>query len=130
MLVRLSKIAKTINKTGMVMINPDNKILLREGEKMKPKTHANSIIYIISLIIPVVLTAIIALLNIILVATSRNPSQFLLTSAISIAVYFCVFMLIPLFTYGILHLIEAYQMWNAIDDGHSRMTSGKAVGFL
>jgi hypothetical protein len=37
---------------------------------------------------------------------------------------------IPILIALIVHLVFVYKFWNSIQDGHPRMTPGKAIGFL
>lgn len=103
---------------------------------MKLPKHPNSIIYIISLMIPVVLTAISVLLftlgNIFSASKTKDPNLMALffMAIPAIAISLIVSMLIPLMTYSILYLVQIYRMWNVINDGKSRMTPGKAIGYL
>ncbi|CAN5255227.1 hypothetical protein BH20ACI1_BH20ACI1_04020 [soil metagenome] len=104
---------------------------------MKLPKHANIVIYIISLVIPVVLTAILAFFTIMgdyNYVSKTNKEADIMTvlylAVPAIVTSFCVLMLIPLLTLSILHLIQVYRIWNVINDGQSRMTPGKAIGFL
>lgn len=96
--------------------------------------HTNSKIYIISLLIPVILTVILVTLQLIAIAfdngNNQNAAFLYLAIAMNLAVFFILFMLIPLTAYSILYLIQIYRMWDVINDGHSRATPGKALGFL
>ena len=102
---------------------------------MKQKKHATSIIYTISLILPFVLTAVLILFFAGVYFSgdeklTADLQSFMLISAVWVMINFCLFMIIPLVTYGVLSLVQVYRMWNVLNDGKSRMTSGEAVGFL
>jgi hypothetical protein len=102
---------------------------------MKTPKHANSIIYIISLILPLVLTVTVILPSAISGLANDKLMRFgygtyLLLNAINTVISFCLFMVIPLVTYTILYLVQIYRMWNVINDGKARMTPGEAIGYL
>lgn len=101
---------------------------------MKIPKHPNTIIYIISLLLPVVLTAIPVLIGIIVYIFGDSKGKDLerdtMMTAISAAFWFCLLLLLPMAVYMVLYWIQIYQMWNVINDGDSRATPGKAIGFL
>lgn len=107
---------------------------------MKLPKHTNTKIYIISLLIPVVLTAVLtSIQTIALVSSSQKigagnhkmtTNEMITAIASGALINFIFWLLIPLMTYAILYLIQIYRMWDTINDGHSRTTPGKAIGFL
>lgn len=103
---------------------------------MKLPKHTNTRIYIVSLLIPVVLTVILILMSFILpiflVSIGAGREVILMSNLMTFLIIplFFVLILIPLFTYMVLYLIQIYRMWDVINDGHSRATPGEALGYL
>lgn len=105
---------------------------------MKLPKHKNTFIYIISLLLPFVLTVLLGLIFFIVMAFSGNKNQdketqlMLLINFLPYLMVLSVlfFTVIPLLTYLVLYLIQIYRIWDVINDGKTRATPGKALGFL
>ena len=104
---------------------------------MNNKTHANTIIYLIATIIVIlvgVLTIGLGIVAAIVTLTNgrRGDEQIMtiLASMVGTLLWFVILSVIPFLVLSVMHLIEVYRMWNAIDDGQTRMTASKALGFL
>ena len=104
---------------------------------MNNKIHANTIIYLIATIIVIlvgVLTIGLGIVAAIVTLTNgrRGDEQIMtiLASMVGTLLWFVILSVIPFLVLSVMHLVEVYRMWNAIDDGQTRMTAGKALGFL
>lgn len=106
------------------------------------KRYANSIVYLVSLLLPVgvgLIMFVLAFLATVISALSDKSSKMGLGDALVAGLmfglmgglfWFLILLIVPLLAQQVLYLVETYRMWNAINDGKSRMTPGKAIGYL
>jgi hypothetical protein len=109
---------------------------------MKKNRFTNSTIYLVSLLVPVVVGLIMFLLPVlalvILALTDKTGKSSLGVSIVAGIsggimyglIFFFIFLIVPILVLGVLNLFDIYRMWDSINDGKSRMTPGKAIGFM
>ncbi len=106
------------------------------------KRYANSIVYLVSLLLPVgvgLIMFVLAFLATVISALSDKSGKMgigdavvggLMIGLMGGIFWFLILLIIPLLALQVLYLVETYRMWDVINDGKSRMTPGKAIGYL